>query len=335
MGSSVLPVHGHPNLCAAVLFDALHVLAPDHSETAAAHFAVDARAKVLRRLPDLSLAITSVQACEDNLLISGEDESSRMMLLSLNREGNELWRSPLALGRCVTRAPKILSDRERALAVWEETEDDQSFLLVSQIRSMRCEPPQRFFLPGVTQDLDVVLTPTGLVAARVAGFPPRCSLLHVDQSGNLHKVDLDRVGAGPIALATVDHGLALAWIEEQRVSVRKFDFLFEALGDSVWLNKLDGEIERLRVYGAHRAALVVTSRKGKPGARQSGAVAKIRSRLLLDHSVLEVPSPVGWIETGGWLKDSFVLIHGDGPVTASAFAAGAARHEPFPASQFS
>lgn len=325
VATSMLSHHGHPSVRAAVLLDLLHVLVTDHAGAAAAHLVVDAHAQPLGGFPDLHLAITSAEGCADELLVAGEDSRGGVILVSLSSDGTERWRSPLAVGPFVTRAPRVLSTGRRAIVVWEETEDDQSVLLVCDVRAASCGTARRLILPDVTHDLDLVLTSAGLVIARLSGSPPRWSLLRLDRRRNLTRVELDAIGTGSIAIAPTAGGVALAWDEGESVGMRNFDASLTPLGDSVSLGIPGGTIKRLGGYGPSRPAFVATAWKGKPGARGVLSTEKVRSHVLLDGSVLEVPIPVGWIETGGWLGETFVLIHGDGPMAASAFSALAGR----------
>ena len=58
---------------------------------------------------------------------------------------------------------------------------------------------------------------------------------------------------------------------------------------------------------------------GKKGDRSGKSTIDTRTQLVLAGDVLDVPLPLGWIETGGWIGDTLVLIHGDGEMAASAF----------------
>jgi hypothetical protein len=320
VATSLLSVPGHPSVRAAALLNVLHVLVTDHAGATAAHLLVDEHAQPIGRLPDLQLTIISVEGCADELLVTGEDALGRVLLVSLNSDGSERWRAPLAVGPVVTRAPRVLWAAGQAIVAWEETEDDQCVLLVSSVRAKRCDPPRRFVLSGVTLQLDFVLTPAGLVIARLSGFPPRCSLLRLDGNNNLTHVDLDDVNAGQIAIAPAAAGVALAWAEGQSVGMQQFDSSLRPVGEPVSLSIPGGTIKRLCGYGPGRPAFVATAWQGKRDVRGLSPTEHARSQVLLDDSVVEVPLPVGWIETGAWLGETFVLIHGAGPMAASAFS---------------
>ena len=122
-----------------------------------------------------------------------------------------------------------------------------------------------------------------------------------------------------MALAPAGEGIGLAWSGGDAVRVRRFNADLQPLGSSMPLHPAAGPVDRLQGYGPDRPAFVSTRWKGKPAARGQLPAREAESHVLLPNAVQTVPLPIGWIETGGWLGERFILVHGDGPMAASVF----------------
>ena len=179
-----LPLRGYPPVSAAVLERQLHVLVMNHDGRTAAHLAVDGNAQVVATLPDLPLMVLECAGGAGELLVTAEDASGQVWLVALDARGQELWRSALHANQSLTRAPLPLCAGSRAVVIWEAVEGEDRALFLSEIHERHCAPPHRLRLPGTTHRLEAVLAPSGLILARLAGFPPALSLARIDADGH-------------------------------------------------------------------------------------------------------------------------------------------------------
>jgi hypothetical protein len=309
-----LPLRGETSVRAAVLADGLHVLATGVTPARSAHLLIDASAQVVSELGPIALSIAEIAAGVDELLVSGDDHEGRLVLAAIDARGNERWRTYLATAAPLTRAPLPLIAGSHAAVVWEESDDERSTLAVCDVHDRACGPVRRIDLPDTTHRLDAVMTNAGIIVARLAGFPPSLTLMRIADGKVVVQRELPEAGRGPIAIARAGDGIVIAWVRAGEVHARSFDAHLQPLGERRRLHN-SGVMDRLSGHEGAPPAFVATRWNGKPHAREGQAT----SELLFDDGACAVPLPIGWVETGGWIGDTFVLVHGDVDIAASAF----------------
>src|SRR5438270_208640 len=130
----------------------------------------------------------------------------------------------------------------------------------------------------------------GPVLARLAGFPPRLTLLCIADGALVAQRPVPEAGAGPVALAKAGETLMVAWAARDEVRACRFDAALRPLGDSFALCPLAASaVDRLCGYGGARTAFVATR---WPGKRSVGGA--LSARLMLGAADVEVPQPLGW-----------------------------------------
>ena len=312
-----LPLRGDSNACAVALAGGLHVLLAGGTPGRSAHLVVDASPRVVEELGELALSVAEAVAGVDGLLVAGDDEEGRLVLAAIDARGNELWRTRLIAEAPLTRAPLPLIAGKHAAVAWEESDDERSTLVVCGVHDRTCGPTQRFDLSGTTHRLDAVMTSAGVVAMRLAGFPPLLTLMRIANGKIAMRRELPEAGSGPVACAGAGDNFVVAWVRAGEVHVRTFDADLQPLGESRRLGSTS-RVDRLSGHGGGRPVFLATRWDGKGESRDRYS----ESQALFDDGACAVPRPLGWVETGDWIGNTFVLIHGDATVVASAFARG-------------
>jgi hypothetical protein len=312
-----LPLQGGTNACAAALADGLHVFVAGGTPGKSAHLLVDASARVVKELGEVALSVAEVAAGVDEMLVTGDDEENSLVLAAIDAHGNERWRAKLTTAAPLSRVPLPLIAGNHAAVLWEESDEERSTLAVCSVQDRACGPTQRIDLPGTTHRLDAVMTSAGVVVARLAGFPPLLTLMRIANGQVAMRHEMPEVGSGPVASAGAGDNFVVAWMQAGVVHARTFDANLHPLGEIRRLGS-PGEVDRLSGHAGGRPVFVATRLSTKGETRESYS----ESLALFDDGVCAVPLPIGWVETGGWIDDTFVLIHGDATVVASAFARG-------------
>jgi hypothetical protein len=311
-------LHGETSACAATLADGLHVLLAGGTPGKSAHLLVDTSARVVAELGEIALSVADVAAGADELLVTGDgEEENSLVLAAIDARGNERWRARLTAEAPLTRAPLPLTAGKDAAVVWEESDDERSRLAVCGIHDRTCQATQRIDLPGTTHRLDAVMTNAGVFVMRLAGFPPLLTLMRIASGKVAMQRELPEAGSGPVACASAGDDVVVAWVRAGEVHARTFDANLQPIGESRRLGTTSN-VDRLSGHGGGRPVFIATRWDGKAGSRESHS----ESQALFDDGACAVPLPIGWVETGGWIGNTFVLIHGDTTVVASAFARG-------------
>jgi hypothetical protein len=305
---------------AAAFVDGLHLFAATEPLSTSVHRVIDASAREIARLPDLDLCVAHAAGGDAGLLVSGDDAAGRLVLAAIDASGREQWRARLHAQAPLTRAPQPLVAGGRAAVIWEESDDERSVLVVCNVQAHACDAARQIVLQGTTHRIDAVMTPAGIVLARLAGFPPRLMLMRITSADAVDTCDVPEAGAGPVALARVGHDIALAWAVGDQVHVRVFDAQLKPSSPASTQFIASGIVDRLSGHGGERAAFVATHWHGKPAPRGHPSVMRGASQVWLDGAACDVPLPIGAVEAGGWIDDTFVLVHGDRTIAASAFA---------------
>ena len=284
IATRALPMQGTPGARAAAMTDGLHLFLPDDGAARATHWLIDADAGVVGERATLQFTLTDVSAHGELLLAAGDDDSDALVLAAIDASGAEHWRVLLHGAAPLTLAPSVLA--------WCDVAGD------------KVSPVHRFALAGATQRLDTVMTAGGPVVARLAGFPPRLMLLHLQGDAIGAQREIADLGSAPVALAGENDHVVLAGCVPGGVLARRYDAALQPLGPSTrW--SVAGAVDRLIGHGGAEAVFVATRWHGKPAARVA------QSLVLAVVDAFDVPVPIGFVEAGGWIGERFVLVHGD------------------------
>jgi hypothetical protein len=311
-----LPFGGGDGACAAPFDGRLHLFVIEGARST--HASIDASGRASEYAHDIAFAVVDAAAISDGLVLVGDTDDGDLVVAALDADGRERWRHALDAVTPLLHAPIVCARGDRATVAWEEDRGDASILAWCDVDADGTTPVQRMPLADTTLRLAATAIDAGLVVARLAGMPPRATLLRIVGGEVVARREVVDVGSGPIALARDGDDIALALSDAARLVVARFDATLTPLGPS--RISAAQKIDRLGAFDGWHAVFVGTRWPAKPAVHGIVPADGASARVFIAQRAFELPQPVGRVEAGGWIGDRFVLVHGDDVLAASVFA---------------
>jgi len=311
-----LPFGSGDGACAAAFDGRLHLFVVDGARSA--HASIDASGRASEYSCDVAFAVVDAAASGDGLVLVGDIDEGHLVVAALDADGRERWRHALDAASPLLHAPFVRACGDRVTVAWEEERGDASVLAWCDVDADGATPVQRIPLDDTTLRLAATAIDDGLVVARLAGMPPRATLLRIVGGAVVAQREVSDACNGPIALARDGDGIALAGCDDAHLVVSRFDAKLTPLGPARTVAAT--KIDRLGAFDGGHAVFVGTRWPTKPAVHGIVPADGASARVFIAQRAFELPQPVGRVEAGGWIGDRFVLVHGDDILAASVFA---------------